>query len=92
VLPEANEELLTKLCERLTDKALGRRDLSRSSGQCPFGLYGSVVVKGEKPAYLQVWVVSNRRDFILITHTCENEPSSHEMEEANQIALMTSYE
>lgn len=83
------QEHLIGICEKLTNKLSGRAIVSRSSGKCTFGFYGTVISKGHEPAHSQIWVVSNRREFILITHTCANEPGLDEMEEANQIALMT---
>jgi hypothetical protein len=49
------------------------------------------VARGEAPVYFQVWVLSNGREFILVTHTCDREPTPDEIAEANEIALMTGY-
>jgi hypothetical protein len=69
-----------------------RRDVSSRSGKCEFGIFGTVAVKGDAPAHFQAWVVSNQREFILITHTCAKEPDPLEIAEANEIALMTGLE
>ena len=59
------------------------------SGQCPFGNFGTVVAKGDSPAHVQAWVLTDRTDFILVTHTCETEPPAEVIEEARSTALMT---
>jgi hypothetical protein len=81
--------MLIALCEKLTVKVSNRREVLRRSGKCNFGIFGTVAVKGDAPVYFQAWVVSNQRDFILITHTCTEEPEPEEIAEANEIALMT---
>jgi hypothetical protein len=89
-LHSATEQTLIGLCEKLTSGVRGRMEMSRGSGKCEFGMFGTVVVKGDFPVRVQVWVVSNQREFILITHTCEKkEPDPEEVAEANDIALMT---
>jgi hypothetical protein len=88
-LPSATEQTLIGICERLTSDVRGRRELSRSSGKCEFGMFGTVAVEGDFPARVHLWVVSNQREFILITHNCGKEPDPEEVAEANDIALMT---
>ena len=88
-LPRATEQTLIGICEKLTSRVSGRREVSRDSGKCEFGMFGIVVAKGDFPAHPQVWVVSNEREFILITHTCGKQPDPEEVAEANDIALMT---
>jgi hypothetical protein len=88
-LPSATEQTLIGICEKLTSGVRAPKEVSSTSGKCEFGMFGSVVVKGDFPARLQVWVVSNQRELILITHTCEKEPDPEEVAEANDIALMT---
>jgi hypothetical protein len=91
-LPNVTPESLVGICERMTEKVRGRRSISKSSGECTFGKYGTVIAKGDAPAHVQIWVLSNEREFILVTHTCEIDPEPKEDEEANQIALLTSCE
>ena len=76
----------------MTEKVRGRKSISKSSGECAFGKYGTVIAKGEAPEHVQIWMLSNKREFILITHTCASDPDPEEIEEASQIALMTSCE
>lgn len=89
-LPSTTDATLVGICEKLTSGVRGRRDVSRSSGTCEFGIFGTVVAKGDSPAHVQAWVLSNRREFILVTHTSDSDPDSQEVKEANEIALMTS--
>ena len=77
------------ICEGLTRKIRGRRALVSGSGTCELGQFGTVVAKGDEPAYTQVWVLSKGNDFVLITHICNHEPSQAEVDEARAIALGT---
>ena len=88
-LPNAAEDQLTGICRNLAAKMRGGKIISSRSGACDFGIYGTVVARGDEPAYFQAWVISNRRDFVLVTHTCTVEPDPLEIQEANEIALMT---
>jgi hypothetical protein len=90
-VPGAGEEMLIALCEKLTSKVRNRRDASSRSGKCEFGIFATVAVKGDSPAHFQAWVLSNHREFILVTHTCEKQPDPQEIAEANEIALMTGF-
>jgi hypothetical protein len=88
----ASEAALLSLCEKVTGKVEGRVQLSRTSGTCQFGLFASVTVKGEAPAYMQAWVLHNKVDFILVTHiSYVDQPGPQEIKEANEIALLTGY-
>jgi hypothetical protein len=57
----------------------------RSSGRCALGNYGTVLVSIPEFEWFQVWVLSNGRDFVLATHTCESEPTEDEVNEASSI-------
>jgi hypothetical protein len=84
------EESLTAICEKTAQKVQGRTEISRRSGTCQFGKFGTVAVSGDWPRHFQMWALSNGRDHIFVTHTCENrEPIQQEVLEADQIALMT---
>jgi hypothetical protein len=88
-LPNSSEQALIAMCEKLANNVRGQKHKSSGSGKCEFGTFGTVVAKGDSPIRLQVWVLSNQREFILVTHTCEKEPDAQEVAEANEIALMT---
>jgi hypothetical protein len=87
--PKTSEQTLIGMCEKLASGVRGQKDKSSGSGKCEFGTFGTVVAKGDSPTRFQVWVLSNQREFILVTHTCEKEPDAQEVAEANEIALMT---
>jgi hypothetical protein len=87
-LPDDPEKLIG-ICEGLTRRVRGRRDMLSGSGTCDFGIFGTVAARGDLPAYMQVWVLSNKNDFVLITHICEIEPGPKEVAEARDIALRT---
>jgi hypothetical protein len=87
-LPNASEPLLTAMCEKLVSDVRGLKQKSSHSGACEFGRFGTVVAKADSPAHVQVWVLSDERVFILVTHTCDKDPDPEEVTEANQIALM----
>lgn len=89
VVHHTSGEELISMCEKLTHGVKGRIELSRASGKCGFGIFGTLAVKGSSPAYMQAWVLSNHNDFILVTHICETSPDAQEMKEVNEIALLT---
>lgn len=90
--PNATEQTLVAMCEKLTTNVRGRRDVTTSSGACDFGIYGTVTAHGESPVRFQAWMLSNGQEFILITHTCRSAPDPEEIREANEIALMTGWQ
>jgi hypothetical protein len=47
-----------------------REEIDASAGACAFGMLGTVTVRGNVPARLEVWMCSNGTDFILVTHDC----------------------
>ena len=91
-LQNVTDDLLLALCRKMAAKLPGGNVISERSGACNFGRFGTVVARGDSPKYFQVWVISNQREFILITHTCASEPDPAEILEANEIALLTSCE
>jgi hypothetical protein len=55
-----------------------------SSGPCDFGTMGSAVFRSSEHR-IQVWQLSNGRDFILVTHICPLNPDPVEVSEAQEI-------
>jgi hypothetical protein len=86
---EISKEKLVSMCENRTREIRGRREMLSASGKCEFGIFGTVVAKGDLPAHFQVWMLWDGRDLIFITHTCGTEPDPQEVSEARAIALMT---
>jgi hypothetical protein len=56
------------------------------SGACPFGAFGTATFQTPSLARIQVWLLSNGRDFIYVTHLCEVAPDPAEIAEADEIA------
>lgn len=93
VVINVTEQTLIGLGEKLTAKVEGRREVLRQTGVCAFGKFATLAVKGKHPRHFQVWVLSNGREFILVTHIDgENEPGDTEIAEATEIALKTTLE
>jgi len=88
-LAEPGEEKLLEVCRSLASKIKNVTHSSTQSGTCDFGKFGTLVVRAASPAYFQVWVLSDSRDFILVTHTCAQQPDPVEIFEAHEIATMT---
>ena len=63
------------------------RPISQGSGACTFGQFGLAVFQSVDFSRIQLWFLSNGRDFIMVTHTCEGNPLQDEIEAANQIVL-----
>jgi hypothetical protein len=62
-----------------------------ASGECIFGRFGSVIVKGGDPGYFQSWVLwDNKGGLILVTYTADRH-DAQEASEAHQIAMATGY-
>ena len=91
VLPNSTESQLIETCKSLATKSGLNRVVREQTGNCDFGIFGTVAARGEDGRYMQIWVVSNRQDFILVTHSCTSEPDPNEVEEAAGIALMVGY-
>lgn len=56
-----------------------------SSGPCNLGMMGTAVFRSDENPRIQVWHLSNGRDFIMVTHICPTEPDPVEVREAQEI-------
>ena len=88
-LPNVGKVNLLEICRKMAGRLPGGRIISEHSGVCSFGEFGTAVARGDSPRYFQVWVLSNNREFILVTHTCDTEPDPNEISEAKEIVMMT---
>jgi hypothetical protein len=77
--------------ERLREMAVGFGKHQRwgelqssSTGECGFGRYGSAVFHSWRDR-IQVWMLSNGRDFIMATHVAGKDVEPAEVEEAEAI-------
>ena len=55
------------------------------SGPCAFGQFGTAVFHPAGGGRMQIWHLSNGRDFILATHVNVDEPDPVEVQEAQEI-------
>jgi hypothetical protein len=84
--PEPNPTTgdLIRLCEHVA----GLQEatvIEHSSGNCDLGTYGSVIAKSVELSRMQIWTLSNGRDFVLATYLCPEEPDPAESSEAEMI-------
>jgi hypothetical protein len=54
-------------------------------GPCTFGGLGTAVFRSNQHARIQIWFLSNGRDFIMVTHICTSAPDPKEVAEVQQI-------
>jgi hypothetical protein len=57
----------------------------RYSGLCNIGTFGCVLGKSTELARIQIWTLSNGKDFVLATFLCIDPPPDEESEEAEKI-------
>ena len=84
-IPNPTEHDLIELAQRLGFDHNWGQVLEVSSGFCAFGIYGTAVFSGSDFHRVQVWYLSNGKDFILATHICQEEPDPTEVKEAQTI-------
>jgi hypothetical protein len=91
-LPPVETEKLVGICRRVGQLPKGREIGSRT-GDCRFGVFGTITVEGDaprgEPVHLQVWVLSDGQAFILVTHTCDVPPEAQETAEVTEMVLAT---
>ena len=84
-IPNPSAADLKELSEDLGEKN-GFGDLVESSSSpCDFGMLGTAVFRSEEQPRIQIWHLSNGRDFITVTHICMTEPDPVEVREAQEI-------
>ena len=84
--PEPNPTFgdLIRLCEHVA--GLQEADVTeRYSGDCELGTFGSVTGKSAELPMMQIWTVTNGRDFVLATFLCPEQPDAEEAAEAETI-------
>lgn len=55
-------------------------------GICSFGAFGTAIFHSNEHPRIQLWILSNGRDFIFATHICDQPPLPEEISEAQSIA------
>ena len=84
--PEPNPTFteLIRLCEHVA--RLQEADvIERYSGECDLGTFGSVIGKSAELPKIQIWTLTNGRDFVLATFLCPEQPDAAEAAEAETI-------
>jgi len=67
-------------------KKFGLGDSIKStSGTCEFGYMGTAIFKSENYPRVQVWQLSNGRDFITATHICAEVPEQKEINDVQDM-------
>lgn len=89
---ELPPEKLIHLATNAIEKVRNPRDTYSATGDCDFGKFGMVRLKGDEPAYFQAWVLWNERDQIIYVTYVASQVDARESQEAHQIAMMTGYE
>jgi hypothetical protein len=84
-MPSPTRESLQEMAEGFGPQ-IGATDLVESScGKCDFGNWGTSVFRSDKFSRVQVWFLSNGRDFIMATHICTESLDPIEIAEAQLI-------
>ena len=56
-----------------------------SGGSCAFGSFGSAIFRSATHPRIQVWFITDERDYILGTYICSKEPAPAEIREVQDI-------
>jgi hypothetical protein len=82
-LPNPSPDQLIRFAEGIATKEPGAELRGRSSGECALGTYGTVLARITGCAWMQAWVMTNGRDFVLATHTSIDEPTESEVNDVS---------
>ena len=86
--PNPTRNDLIRLCEHVAN--LQEAEITECySGDCTMGSFGCVIAKSADLARLQIWTLSNGRDFVLATYLCDELPAAAESAEAETIVKTT---
>jgi hypothetical protein len=75
---------LIRLCEHVASLQESNV-IGRYSGDCDLGMFGSVIATSADLPHMQIWTLSNGRDFVLATFLCPEESNAAEAVEAETI-------
>lgn len=87
-VPNPSQQDLIRLAQGYGESQQAGSLVSAASGDCQLGTYGTAVFRSAANPHLQLWLLSNGRDFVLATHVCVVEPETAECTEAQQIVSM----
>jgi hypothetical protein len=82
-VPDPTVDELIEFAEGVATSDQEAEIRGRSSGECRLGTYGTVLAQNVEFSWIQVWVLSNGKDFVLATHFSVDEPSNEEVQEAS---------
>lgn len=82
-IPNPTVEELIEFAEGVATSDQEAEIRGRSNGECRLGTYGTVLARTAEFSWIQVWVLSNGKDFVLATHFSVEEPSNEEVQEAS---------
>ena len=63
------------------EKGFGEELVESSGGPCTFGSFGTAVFRSGSHPRMQVWIITDGRDYILATHICSDGPDPVEVQE-----------
>jgi hypothetical protein len=84
--PLITSDMLLDMCRKMGNSVKEGRINSQEAGPCDFGTFATMQFHGRTPAHLQIWVLTNQKHFILVTHMCMAPPDPQEVTEADQMA------
>jgi len=73
------------MCRELGASQDCGKPVETASGRCAFGKFGTAIFRTAENPRVQVWKLSNGKDFILVTQIFPAEPDAMEVQEAEQI-------
>jgi hypothetical protein len=88
VAPNPSVEDLIRISCVLGEKFNNGLLLESQSGLCDFGRYGTCVFRSPEYPRIQVWTISNGKDFIFATYICNEETSLDEIQECSKIVRL----
>ena len=67
----------------------GAKVVKRYSGECKLGMFGCVIGKSSELPVIQIWTLTNGRDFVLATFLGTEKPPIEESQQAEKIVKDT---
>lgn len=84
-IPNPSADDLKRMAEEFGEKHDFGELVESSSSPCAFGTLGTAVFRSSENPRIQMWHLSNGRDFIMVTHICPTKPDAVEVREAQEI-------
>ena len=78
--------MLLGMCRKMGESVKEGQIVAEQCGPCDFGTFATMHFQGMTPAHLQVWVLTDQKHFILVTHICMSPAEPQEVVEADQMA------